>query len=139
MLACTNLGAWPAPQEVWSSHDGGTHWQLRSRWGYSGFSPPLPDVGSINTCGAPIGVVVLADNTAWMLNDREDDLVTNDDGVTWKRAALPDYFGCAGGGEGLTFADPRHGWTFTSAGMWATVDGGAHWQHQPVIGPVAGF
>ena len=44
-----------------------------------------------------------------------------------------------GGGEGLTFADALHGWTFNNAGLWATTDGGTDWQYQPLIGPVPGY
>ena len=75
-----------------------------------------------------------------MANDRDDDLVTHDDGVHWSRASLPvDYFGGGDGAEGVTFADPLHGWTFTSAGLWVTTDGGAVWKRQSVIGPVLGY
>jgi photosystem II stability/assembly factor-like uncharacterized protein len=75
-----------------------------------------------------------------MANDREDNLVSHDDGVTWTHAALPqDYFGGAGGAEGLTFGDPQHGWTFVTAGLWATTDGGAHWHYQSIIGRVPGY
>lgn len=140
MLACANVGGWPAPQEVWSSSDGGAHWFLRSREGFATFAPPRPDVGSINSGGAPIALVVVSDKTAWLANDREDNLVTHDDGVTWTHAALPqNYFGGGGGAEGLTFGDPQHGWTFVSAGVWATTDGGVHWQYQSIIGRVPGF
>ncbi len=112
---------------------------MRSREWFSHFSPPASDVGTINNGGAPIGLVVLSNSTAWMANDREDNLVTHDDGVSWTHAALPqDYFGGAGGAEGLVFADGLHGWTFTSAGMWATSDG-VNWRYQPIIGPVPGY
>jgi hypothetical protein len=140
MLACANIGGWPAPQEVWSSSDGGAHWILRSRQGFAQSSPPAFDVGTISNGGAPIGLVVLSNSTAWMANEREDNLVTHDDGVTWTHAALPqNYFGGAGGAEGVTFADALHGWTFVSAGVWATSDGGDHWRYQPIIGPVPGY
>ena len=41
--------------------------------------------------------------------------------------------------EGVTFTDPQHGWTFTSAGLWVTTDGGAVWKRQSIIGPVLGY
>jgi hypothetical protein len=139
MLVCTLTGALPAPQEVWSSVDGGDHWALESREWLSQLSPPLPDVGHIDSSGYPTGLIVVDQTTAWMWQGREDDLVTHDDGRTWAHAALPqNYFGGGGGAEGLTFTDPLHGWTFTSAGMWHTTDGGVHWQYQPVIGRVPG-
>ena len=135
MLACSNGGAWPAAQEVWTSSDGGSAWVLRSReWYNVGFSPPEPDVGSINSGGAPIGLVVLSSTTAWMANDREDNLVTHDDGVTWTHAALPpDYFGNSGGAEGIGFVDALHAWTFASYGLWTTSDAGVTWHLQPSI------
>jgi hypothetical protein len=127
MLVCANTGAFPAPQEVWSSSDGGAHWLLRSREWLSEVTPRLPDLGRIGSGGSPSGVVVVDQNTAWMTQDREGDLVTHDDGRTWSHAMLPaNYFGGAGGADGLTFADPLHGWTISSAGMWHTSDGGAH-------------
>jgi hypothetical protein len=140
MLACANEGAWPAPQEVWTSSDGGSAWVLRSRAGYNmGFAPPEPNVGSINSGGAPIELVVLSSTTAWMANDREDNLVTHDDGVTWSHAALPpDQFGGAGGAEGIGFVDALHGWTFVPSGLWTTSDGGVTWHEQPGI-TVPGF
>jgi hypothetical protein len=133
MLACSNAGGWPAPQEVWTSSDGGSAWVLRSRSGYNtGFSPPEPNVGSIDSGGAPIGLVVLSNTTAWMANDRADNLVTHDDGVTWTGAALPpDYFGGGGGAEGIGFVDALHAWTFASYGLWTTSDGGVTWHLQP--------
>jgi hypothetical protein len=135
MLACANEGGWPAPQEVWTSSNGGSAWVLRSRAGYNmDFSPPEPNVGSINSGGAPIGLVELSSTTAWMANDREDDLVTHDGGVTWTHAALPpDQFGGAGGAEGIGFTDALHGWTFCSGGLWTTGDGGVTWHEQPGI------
>lgn len=141
MLACTTGGAIPAPQEVFSSDDGGSHWTLRSREGFSfQVTPTRPDVGHIGSGGFPIGLVVVDENTAWMTQDREDDLVTRDGGRTWAGAALPQtVFGGGGGGEGLTFSDPLHGWIFASAGVWHTTDGGLHWQYQPVIGRVGGY
>lgn len=140
MLACTNDGGLPAPQEVWTSTDGGAHWALRSRSGYTDFNPPEPNVGSLDNEGAPTGLAVISSDTAWMLNDRGDDMVTHDGGVRWSNAALPmDYFGGAGGGIGLTFADPLHGWTFATAGLWVTTDGGVVWKRQSIIGPVTGY
>jgi hypothetical protein len=141
MLTCVDMGAWPAPQEVWASDDGGASWLLRSREYTSLLSPPLADVGTIDSMGAPIGLALLSSTTAWMVNDREDDLVTHDDGVTWAPAPLPQSaaWNNAGGGEGLTFANALDGWTFNSAGLWATTDGGAGWQAQPIIGPVPGW
>jgi hypothetical protein len=140
MLACANVGGWPAPQAVWTSSDGGAHWALRSRRWYTDWHPPALNVGSLNNGGAPIGLAVINGNTAWMANDREDDLVTHDDGVTWTRAALPqDVFGGGGGAGGVTFADALHGWTFATAGLWVTSDGGVHWRYQPIIGPVTGY
>jgi photosystem II stability/assembly factor-like uncharacterized protein len=135
MLACANEGGWPAPQEVWTSSNGGSTWVLRSRAGYNMyFSPPEPNIGSINSGGAPIGLVALNGTTAWMANDREDDLVTHDDGVTWTHAALPpDSFGGGGGAEGIGFTDALHGWTFCSGGLWTTSDGGVTWREQPGI------
>jgi hypothetical protein len=135
MLACANEGGWPAPQEVWTSSDGGSTWVLRSReWYDEGFSPPEPNVGSINSGGAPIRLVMLSSTTAWMANDREDDLVTYNDGVTWTHAALPpDVFGGAGGAEGIGFTDSLHGWTFVPGGLWTTSDGGITWHEQPGI------
>lgn len=136
MLACANEGGWPAPQAVWTSRDGGAHWTLRSRNWYTDFRPPEPNVGSLDNEGAPIGLAVIDSDTAWMVNDRGDDMVTHDGGVRWSNAALPmDYFGGGGGGEGVTFADPLHGWTFSTAGLWVTIDGGAVWKRQSVIGP----
>jgi photosystem II stability/assembly factor-like uncharacterized protein len=140
MLACANEGGWPAPQSVWTSSDGGAHWTLRSRSWYTDFQPPEPNVGSLDNGGAPIGLAVIDGDTAWMVNDRGDDLVTHDAGVRWSPAALPvDYFGNAGGGEGVTFADQLHGWTFATAGLWVTTDGGAVWKRQSIIGPVLGY
>jgi photosystem II stability/assembly factor-like uncharacterized protein len=141
MPACVDSGAWPAPQEVWSSEDAGAQWVLRSREWSSVLQPPLPDVGTIDNGGAPTGLALLSSTTAWMLNDREDDLVTHDDGVAWAPAALPQSaaWNNAGGGEGLTFANALDGWTFNSAGLWATTDGGADWHYQPIIGPVPGW
>jgi hypothetical protein len=135
MLACGNEGAFPAPQEVWTSSDGGSAWVLRSREGYnSGFSPPAANVGSINSGGAPMGLAVLSTTTAWMANDREDDLVTHDGGVIWTHGALPpDYFGGAGGAEGIGFVDSQHGWTFAPDGIWTTSDGGITWHLLPSI------
>ncbi len=135
MLACGNEGAFPAPQEVWTSSDGGSKWILRSREGYnSGFSPPAANVGSIDSGGAPIGLAVLSTTTAWMANDREDDLVTHDGGVTWIHAALPpDSFGGGGGAEGIGFVDSQHGWTFVPGGIWTTSDGGTTWHLLPGI------
>lgn len=136
MLACANGGAWPTPQEVWTSNNGGSLWTLRSREWYTFFSPPQPNVGSINSGGAPIRLVTLSNETAWMANDREDDLVTHNGGATWIHAALPsDYFGGGGGAEGLGFEDALHGWTFNSAGIWTTSDGGVTWRQEPAIGP----
>jgi hypothetical protein len=140
MLACANVGGWPAPQAVWTSSDGGARWTLRSRHWYTDFHPPASNVGSLTNSGAPIGLAVISDNTAWMANDRGDDLVTHDNGVTWTLAALPqDIFGGGGGAGGVTFADTLHGWTFATAGLWATNDGGVHWEYQPIIGPVTGY
>jgi hypothetical protein len=141
MLACVDMGAWPAPQEVWASQDGGAEWVLRSREWSTLLASPLPDVGTIDNEGAPIGAVLVSSTTAWMVNDREDDLVTHDDGVTWAPGALPAEAGWneGGGGEGLVFADALDGWTFNSAGLWATTDGGADWNYQPIIGPVPGW
>lgn len=141
MLACVDEGAWPAPQEVWSSADGGVQWVLRSREWSSVLQQPLPDVGTIDNGGAPIGLALVSSATAWMLNDRGDDLVTHDDGATWTPAALPQSaaWSNAGGGEGLSFANAQDGWTFNSAGLWATTDGGADWRYQPIIGPVPGW
>jgi photosystem II stability/assembly factor-like uncharacterized protein len=69
-----------------------------------------------------------------MANDREDNLVTHDGGVTWIHAALPpDYFGGAGGAEGISFEDSEHGWTFVPGGIWTTIDGGATWHQLPSI------
>jgi photosystem II stability/assembly factor-like uncharacterized protein len=135
MLACANEGGWPAPQEVWTSNDGGSKWVLRSREGYNeDFSPPEPNVGSIDSYGAPIGLVVINSSTAWMANDRDDDLVTHDGGVTWTHAALPsDYFGGGGGAEGIGFTDSLHGWTFVPGGLWTTSNGGTTWHEQPGI------
>ena len=135
MLACGNEGAFPSPQEVWTSSDGGSKWVLRSREGYdSGFSPPAANVGSINSGGAPIGLAVLSTTTAWMANDREDDLVTHDGGVVWTHGALPpDSFGGAGGAEGIGFDDSEHGWTFVPGGIWTTSDGGTTWHQLPSI------
>ncbi len=140
MLACTVTGALPAPQEVWTSSDGGTHWALESREGLSQISPQLQDIGRIGSSGYPDGMVVVDASTAWMMQGREDDLVTRDDGRTWTHAALPQtYFGQGGSAEGLTFADALHGWTFTTAGLWGTTDGGVHWTYLPVIGRVPGY
>jgi photosystem II stability/assembly factor-like uncharacterized protein len=134
MLACANEGGWPAPQEVWTSDDGGSHWTLRSREDFAPISPSEPNVGSIDSGGAPIRLVVLNSTTAWMANDREDDLVTHDDGVTWTHAALPpDSFGGGGGAEGIGFTDALHGWTFVPSGLWTTSDGGVTWHEQPGI------
>jgi hypothetical protein len=135
MLACASVGSWPAAQEIWTSSDGGSHWDLRSRNWYSGSR-----IGNINDYGAPFALAVLNNGTVWMANDRDDDLVTHDDGVNWSRASLPiDYFGGGAGAEGVTFTDPQHGWTFTSAGLWVTTDGGAVWKRQSIIGPVLGY
>jgi hypothetical protein len=135
VLACALDGGWPAPQEVWSSHDGGGHWTLRSRSGVSVRWPEFPDTGSLHNSGAPVQLAAVDDRTTWMANLREDDLVTHDDGVSWTPAALPNGpFSSAGGAEGVTFVDALHGWTYSSAGLWATVDGGVHWTQQAVIG-----
>jgi photosystem II stability/assembly factor-like uncharacterized protein len=77
---------------------------------------------------------MLNSTTAWMANDREDDLVTRDGGVTWVHAALPtDQFGGGGGAEGIGFTDSLHGWTFVPGGLWTTSDGGVTWHEQPGI------
>jgi len=55
--------------------------------------------------------------------------------VTWTAPSLP--YGNAGG-AGMVFADPLHGWTHGPGGLWATSDGGAGWECQPIIGPVPG-
>jgi hypothetical protein len=137
MLACVEDTGYPAPQEVWTSSDGGARWTLRSREGYQDFHPPAPNLGTINNAGAPIGLAVVSNAIAWMANDREDDLVSHNGGVTWTHASLPSgNFGGGGGATAVVFADALHGWTFTSAGVWATSDGGARWAYQPIIGPV---
>jgi hypothetical protein len=137
VIACVRAGGWPAPQEVWSSNDGGSHWSLRSRANQSWQGPRFNDVGSLPNGGAPVDLAMIDSNTTWMANDREDDLVTHDGGVVWSRAPLPaPQFSGAGGAQGVTFADALHGWTWTSAGMWATTDGGRHWSYQPVLGTV---
>ncbi|HUZ69742.1 MAG TPA: sigma-70 family RNA polymerase sigma factor [Candidatus Saccharimonadales bacterium] len=140
MLACVNEGGWPAPQAVWTSSDGGAVWTLRSRNWYTDFQPPQPNVGHLENQGAPIGLAVITRDIAWMVNDRGDDLVTRDGGVTWSAATLPEtYFGNAGGGEAVVFADALHGWTFVTAGMWVTTDGGVVWKRQSIVGPVPGY
>jgi photosystem II stability/assembly factor-like uncharacterized protein len=81
-----------------------------------------------------MGLAVLSTTTAWMANDREDDLVTHDGGVIWTHGALPpDYFGGAGGAEGIGFVDSQHGWTFAPDGIWTTSDGGITWHLLPSI------
>jgi hypothetical protein len=137
MLTCAQVSGFPAPQEVWTSSDDGALWTLRSREWYQDFHPPAPNLGTISSGGAPVGLAVVSNAIAWMANDREDDLVTHNGGVTWTHASLPSGdFGGAGGATAVVFADTLHGWTFTGAGMWATSDGGAHWAYQPIIGPV---
>lgn len=136
MLACANEGGWPAPQEVWTSNDGGANWALRSsEWYNEGFSPPEPNVGSINSGGAPIELVMLNSTTAWMANDRENDLVTHDDGATWTHASLPpDQFGGGGGAEGIGFTrlsarlDLRTGWPLDDQ-RWRHHVARATWHH----------
>jgi photosystem II stability/assembly factor-like uncharacterized protein len=143
MLSCADIGGPPsAPQEVWTSDDGGAQWLLRSRANYSGFSPPATNVGSLDNSGAPIGLAVLSGSRAWMINYLGPPLVTDDGGVTWTEAPLPAELATvwqAGVELDVTFADPLDGWTFNSAGLWATTDGGAGWQYQPIIGPVPGW
>lgn len=140
MLSCADIGGpSSAPQEVWTSDDGGAQWLLRSRADYSGFSPPATNVGSLDNGGGPIGLAVLSGSRAWMINYLGPPLITDDGGVTWTQASLPEELTTVwqGGGEvDVAFADSTHGWVFGSAGLWATTDGGADWQYQPIIGPV---
>ena len=139
ILACVGMGAWPAPQEVWTSDDGGAQWLLRARANESSFTPRVADVGSLDNGGAPIGLDAISSSSAWMLNDRGYPLVTNDGGVTWSEALLPAVLTTdseAGGDLDVTFANALDGWVCGSAGLWATTDGGADWQYQPIIGPV---
>jgi photosystem II stability/assembly factor-like uncharacterized protein len=141
MLACAMIGAWPAPQEVWASHDGGVHWALRSRSGaYGPGGSPVPDAGSLHDQGVPIQLAVTADSTAWMACERGSVLSTGDDGVGWRETSLPAAeFGDSGGTEGVVFADALHGWAISAAGLWVTTDGGGHWSYQPIVGRVPGF
>jgi len=142
MLACSWMGAWPAPQEVWTSENGGANWLLRSRGNTSGWSPAASDVGSLDNPGAPDGLTVLSGSAAWIVSDRGPVLVTDHDGATWTAAPLPAALGTlpdAGTGAAVAFADAMHGWICSSAGLWATTDGGPDWQYQPIIGPVPGW
>ncbi len=89
MLACTVTGALPAPQEVWSSEGRRRgHWALESREWLFQISPQLQDIGRIGSSGYPDGLVVVNQTTAWMMQGREDDLVTHDNGRTWTHAAF---------------------------------------------------
>ncbi len=134
MLICGAGGGWPAPQEIWGSVDGGSSWQLRSRSYAMLQQPPLPNVGELASQGLPTGLVTLEGQTAWIWGDREQDMITNDDGVTWTAPSQLPYDN-AGGAEGLGFSDPLHGWTFGSDGLWTTVNGGRNWTYTPIIGP----
>jgi photosystem II stability/assembly factor-like uncharacterized protein len=136
LLVCGTSGAWPAPQEIWASEDGGGTWLLRSREFATIYSPSLRDVGSIGSQGLPNEVLMVSAGTAWIWGDREQDLVSHDGGVTWTAPSLP--YGGGGGADGLTFSDPLHGWTFGSDGLWVTTDGGVTWRSEPIIGPVPG-
>ncbi len=138
MLMCGIGGAWPAPQEIWGSADGGSSWQLRSRSSAILLQPPLPSVGHLESQGLPTGLVMLDAQTAWIWGDREQDMVTRDGGVSWTAPSQLPYDN-AGGAEGLGFSDPLHGWTFGSDGLWTTADGGRTWRYTPIFGPVPGF
>ena len=132
LLACSFfIGMGPSqPQEVWSSHDGGASWALRSRRGFDTWTPPRPDRGSLHD-GIPVDLAALDGVTAWMVNQPGDLVVTHDDGVTWSRPSLPaDLDAAVDGGlvEGVMFADPRHGWIYTGEDLWTTIDGGVHWK-----------
>jgi hypothetical protein len=54
-------------------------------------------------------------------------------GDTFLAALPPDYFGNAGGAEGIGFVDALHAWTFASYGPWTSSDGGVTWHLQPSI------
>ena len=138
MLVCGGGGAWPAPQEVWASADGGAAWRLRSRSFATAMESPLPNVGNLDSEGLPAGISMLDAQTAWIWGDREQDMVTHDGGATWTAPAQLPYNN-GGGAEGLGFSDPLHGWTFGSDGLWTTDDGGRSWRYTPIIGPVPGF
>lgn len=142
MLVCADDGtSSPAAQEVWTSGDGGATWVIQSRDNETSFSPPLPDLGSLNNGGDPYGLMVVSDTSAWMINHNEDDLVSHDNGVTWANVPLPANLTSAwqGGAEvDITFADALHGWIFSKSGLWVTTDGGTVWTAQPIIGVVPG-
>lgn len=137
MLVCGAGGAWPAPQEVWASSDGGATWQLRSRSFATAMESPLPAIGSLDSEGLPAGIVMLDGQTVWIWGDREQDMVSDDGGATWRAPSQLPYNN-AGGAEGLSFSDPLHGWTFGSDGLWTTANGGRSWTYTPIIGPVPG-
>ena len=140
MLECAQVGGGPPPQEVWSSTDGGSRWTLRSRSGYTDYTPPKPNVGNPGGSSGGSGLVVIDTTTTFLANAQGDALVTQNDGVTWVPTAIPadQYFG-GGGAVSLVFPDALHGWAFAPAGVWATGDGGVSWHLQPIIGPVPGY
>jgi len=143
MLVCAADGtSSPAPQDVWTSSDGGAHWLLCSRDNEAGYSPPAANDGGLDNGGDPWGLAVISSSTAWMINDNEYPLVTRNGGVTWTAAPLPPALTTVWQGGGVldvTFADLMDGWIASELGLWATSDGGAAWEYQPIIGPVPGW
>jgi hypothetical protein len=137
MMYCSlgDYGTADEPREVWTSSDGGLHWRLRSRAGYTDASPPMPNVGTgPGNVADPSDLLVLNDTTAFLVNGIGDAWVTHDDGGTWASATIPNPSKVYTA-DFLTFADAQHGWAYAwDGGVWMTSDGGATWISQPILG-----
>lgn len=134
MLICSyDGGNAGSPKQIWTSTDAGSHWLLRSSIDFNGGA--LPTVGRLFLEGFPLSIDLVDSRTAWIASELDDDYVTHDDGVTWSAATLPaDPFSPTAGGLQVTFVDALNGWTTAVPGLWHTVDGGATWRSEPILG-----